>query len=83
MVKKAIDESLKVRAKWEAVPLSEKIKLFMKAADLVSGKYRMDLNATTMLGQVKTLKYKNFFYYYYRVKYWLHIYWQSPLLIRL
>lgn len=53
LVQKAIDESLKARPKWEATPLSEKIKIFLKAADLVSNKYRMDLNATTMLGQVK------------------------------
>lgn len=29
--------------------------MILKAADLVSGKYRMDLNATTMLGQSKTV----------------------------
>lgn len=55
MIQKAIDESLKARTKWEATPLSEKIRCFMKAADLVSGKYRMDLNATTMLGQSKNI----------------------------
>lgn len=55
LIKKAIAESQKAYTKWESTPLSEKIKLFLKAADLVSGKYRMDLNATTMLGQGKNI----------------------------
>ncbi|GFY77211.1 delta-1-pyrroline-5-carboxylate dehydrogenase, mitochondrial [Trichonephila inaurata madagascariensis] len=55
VIKKGITESLAVREKWEKTPLSERIKLFLKAADLVSGKYRMELNATTMLGQGKNI----------------------------
>ncbi|XP_055946938.1 delta-1-pyrroline-5-carboxylate dehydrogenase, mitochondrial-like isoform X1 [Argiope bruennichi] len=55
MIKKAIFESLAVREQWEKTPLSDRIKLFLKAADLVSGKYRMDLNAATMLGQGKNI----------------------------
>ncbi|KAG8180753.1 hypothetical protein JTE90_026227 [Oedothorax gibbosus] len=55
LISKAIDESQAVRVQWEKTPLSERIKLFLKAADLVSGKYRMDLNATTMLGQGKNI----------------------------
>jgi hypothetical protein len=31
--------------------VTEKITVFLRAADLVSGKYRQDLNAATMLGQ--------------------------------
>lgn len=31
------------------------MKLFLKAADLISTKYRMQLNAATMLGQAKTI----------------------------
>ena len=51
----AISESQKVRADWDTVPMSERIKMFLRAGDLVSGKYRMKLNAATMLGQAKTL----------------------------
>ena len=40
--------------KWEKVPLDDKFKLFLDVADLMGGKYRQDLNATTMLGQAKT-----------------------------
>lgn len=52
VIRQAIVESQAARTQWERTPLSDRIKLFQKAADLVSGKYRMDLNATTMLGQV-------------------------------
>jgi hypothetical protein len=31
--------------------VTEKITIFLRAADLVSGKYRQDLNAATILGQ--------------------------------
>ncbi|XP_071040121.1 delta-1-pyrroline-5-carboxylate dehydrogenase, mitochondrial isoform X3 [Parasteatoda tepidariorum] len=55
MIRSAITESQKARTEWERTPLTEKISLFHKAADLVSGKYRMDLNATTMLGQGKNI----------------------------
>ncbi|KAG8186488.1 hypothetical protein JTE90_009243 [Oedothorax gibbosus] len=55
MISQGIIESQTAREKWEKTPLSERIKLFLKAADLVSGKYRMDLNATTMLGQGKNI----------------------------
>lgn len=54
IIQSAINNAESVREKWEAVPISEKINLCLKAADLVSGKYRMDLNAATMLGQGKT-----------------------------
>ncbi|KAH9377655.1 hypothetical protein HPB48_022349 [Haemaphysalis longicornis] len=55
MIQQAIDTSLKVREEWEAVPLNDKVKLFLRAADLVSNKYRYKLNAATMLGQAKTV----------------------------
>ena len=56
VIQAAINESVKVRKDvWDAVPLEEKISMFLRAADLVSGKYRMKLNAATMLGQAKTV----------------------------
>lgn len=54
-LQKAIAESQRAQQSWESTPLSDRIKLFLKAGDLVSGKYRMDLNAATMLGQGKTV----------------------------
>ena len=55
IINNAIHESQKARADWDKVPISERIQMFLRAADLVSGKYRMKLNAATMLGQAKTL----------------------------
>lgn len=54
VVERAIEASLKARPEWEKVSPNEKAQIFLKAADLVSGKYRMKLNAATMLGQAKT-----------------------------
>ncbi|XP_071513853.1 delta-1-pyrroline-5-carboxylate dehydrogenase, mitochondrial [Panulirus ornatus] len=55
LVQKAIDTAVAARANWERVPLNEKFDIWLKAADLMAGKYRQDLNATTMLGQSKTV----------------------------
>ncbi|UYV81967.1 hypothetical protein LAZ67_21000244 [Cordylochernes scorpioides] len=54
LVQKAIDTALAAREEWERVPLQRKVEMFLKAGDLVSTKYRMELNAATMLGQGKT-----------------------------
>lgn len=52
---KAIASSQKARSEWDAVRMEERIKMFLRAGDLVSGKYRMKLNAATILGQGKTV----------------------------
>ena len=44
--------SQSVRREWEARPLQERGEVILRAADLITGKYRMDLMAATMLGQV-------------------------------
>ncbi|EFX90041.1 hypothetical protein DAPPUDRAFT_300095 [Daphnia pulex] len=55
LLQKAIGVSLKARSTWEKVPLNKKVDIFLKAGDLVSTKYRSQLNASTMLGQGKTV----------------------------
>jgi len=55
LVQKSIDTALAAKADWEKVPIDDKIKLFLKVADEISTTYRADLNATTMLGQSKTI----------------------------
>ncbi|XP_074595436.1 delta-1-Pyrroline-5-carboxylate dehydrogenase 1 [Brevipalpus obovatus] len=55
MIREAIQTCNDRREEWERAPLSEKINIFMRAADLVSGKYRSDMLASTMLGQGKTI----------------------------
>ena len=52
-VKKAIESCLAAKEKWENLPWQERASIFLKAADLISGKYRYILNAATMLNQSK------------------------------
>lgn len=54
-INEAIDVALQTRAKWERVPLKERAEILLRAADLCAGKYRMKLNAATMLGQGKNI----------------------------
>ncbi|KAK3362733.1 Aldehyde/histidinol dehydrogenase [Lasiosphaeria hispida] len=52
-VKDAIEAALAAKADWESLPFADRAAIFLKAADLVSTKYRYDLMAATMLGQGK------------------------------
>jgi 1-pyrroline-5-carboxylate dehydrogenase len=54
-VKKAIQTALKVKPEWEAMPFHDRCSIFLKAADLLSKKYRYQLMAATMLGQAKNV----------------------------
>lgn len=54
-IKSAIKTAVETQPKWDRVPLSERLKIWDKATDLMAGKYRQDLNAATMLGQAKTI----------------------------
>ncbi|KAI9781472.1 MAG: 1-pyrroline-5-carboxylate dehydrogenase [Peltula sp. TS41687] len=55
-VSKAIEAALEAKKawEWEGLPFSDRAAVFLKAADLISGKYRYELMAATMLGQGKT-----------------------------
>ena len=52
-IHKAIDAALNAREAWANMPWEERAHIFLKAADLMAGKYRYHMNATTMLGQSK------------------------------
>ena len=52
-VAQAIDGALAAKAEWESMPWNDRAAIFLKAADLVSGKYRYKLLAATILGQGK------------------------------
>lgn len=52
-VEDAIKAALHSKKKWENLPWEERAAIFLKAADLISSKYRYQLNAATMLGQSK------------------------------
>lgn len=49
----AIKAALAAKKDWEDLPWEHRAAIFLKAADLIAGKYRYKLNAATMLGQSK------------------------------
>jgi 1-pyrroline-5-carboxylate dehydrogenase len=54
VVDAAIDAALAARADWSRTAWWDRAAVLLRAAELVSGKYRDELNAATMLGQSKT-----------------------------
>ncbi|KAG7141972.1 Delta-1-pyrroline-5-carboxylate dehydrogenase like protein [Verticillium longisporum] len=52
-ITKAIDAALDAKPAWESLPFADRAAVFLKAADLISTKYRYDIMAATMLGQGK------------------------------
>ena len=54
-VSKAIDCALKARSAWANMPWENRASIFLKAADLLAGPYRDEMNAATMLGQSKNV----------------------------
>ncbi|RYD91259.1 MAG: aldehyde dehydrogenase family protein, partial [Sphingobacteriales bacterium] len=49
----AIDAALAARESWQAMPWEDRAGIFLRAAELISTKYRYHMNGTTMLGQSK------------------------------
>jgi 1-pyrroline-5-carboxylate dehydrogenase len=54
-VELAIRSALNAKATWEAMNWENRAAIFLKAADLLAGKYRAEINAATMLGQSKNV----------------------------
>ncbi|WP_022663786.1 L-glutamate gamma-semialdehyde dehydrogenase [Desulfospira joergensenii] len=54
-IEMAIQASLDAKKKWMAMDWDHRLAVFLKAAELISGKWRQILNAATMLGQSKTV----------------------------
>ncbi|KIX08096.1 1-pyrroline-5-carboxylate dehydrogenase [Rhinocladiella mackenziei CBS 650.93] len=52
-VNQAIEGALAAKPAWESLPFADRAAVFLKAADLISTKYRYELMAATMLGQGK------------------------------
>ncbi|HEU4609992.1 MAG TPA: aldehyde dehydrogenase family protein, partial [Chitinophagaceae bacterium] len=52
-VQKAIDAALQAKESWAAMNWENRANIFLRAADLIAGKYRSAMNASTMLGQSK------------------------------
>jgi 1-pyrroline-5-carboxylate dehydrogenase len=53
-VQRAIDAAGAAHRDWSRRPFHDRAAIFLRAADLLAGPYRMTLNAATMLGQSKT-----------------------------
>ncbi|BCL63188.1 hypothetical protein DGMP_38810 [Desulfomarina profundi] len=54
-VAEAVSAALKARDGWEAMDWQSRAAVFLRAAELISGKYRTTLNAATMLNQSKNV----------------------------
>ncbi|KAG9944092.1 delta-1-pyrroline-5-carboxylate dehydrogenase 1, partial [Aureobasidium melanogenum] len=52
-VRNAIASALEAKKSWQKTPFVDRAAIFLKAAELVAGKYRYELVAATMLGQGK------------------------------
>ena len=52
---RAISAARDAHAAWSATPWHERVAIFLRAAELVSGPWRQTLNAVTMLNQSKTV----------------------------
>jgi 1-pyrroline-5-carboxylate dehydrogenase len=52
-VHQAIDAALAAKDAWAAMSWEARANIFLRAADLISAKYRYHMNGTTMLGQSK------------------------------
>lgn len=50
----AMDAAMQAKEAWEQLPWEHRAATFLRIAALISGKYRYQLNAATMLGQSKT-----------------------------
>ena len=54
-IERAISVAMAKRKEWELTPFDRRAAVFLKAADLLAGKYRSKVLATTMAGQGKVL----------------------------
>ncbi|MFN0031366.1 MAG: L-glutamate gamma-semialdehyde dehydrogenase [Flavobacteriales bacterium] len=52
-VRQAIDAAIAAKERWAALPWEQRAAIFLKAADLLAGPFRMKMNAATMLAQSK------------------------------
>jgi 1-pyrroline-5-carboxylate dehydrogenase len=53
-VSAAVDAALAAASTWRALSFDDRAAVFLKAADLLAGPWRDEVNASTMLGQSKT-----------------------------
>lgn len=54
-VNASIDAALKAKPAWEQMPFEDRAAIFLRACELITGKYRSQLVAATMIGQGKNI----------------------------
>jgi 1-pyrroline-5-carboxylate dehydrogenase len=54
-IRKAVDSALEARATWAQTPWYDRIAIFLKAAELLAGPYRITMNAAAMLNLSKNV----------------------------
>ncbi|KAJ5811416.1 hypothetical protein N7474_007717 [Penicillium riverlandense] len=54
-VNAAVDAALKAKPAWEATPFEDRAAIFLRACELLTGRYRSEIVAATMLGQGKNI----------------------------
>ncbi|KAL3301442.1 delta-1-pyrroline-5-carboxylate dehydrogenase, partial [Colletotrichum asianum] len=54
-VNAAVDAALKAKPAWEALPFEDRAAIFLRASELIAGKYRQEIVASTMIGQGKNV----------------------------
>ena len=54
-VNRAVDAALAAGAEWAATPFEDRAAIFLRAAELLAGPWRDTINASTMLGQSKSV----------------------------
>jgi len=54
-VEAAVEASMAAKRKWEALPFEDRAAIFLKAADLLTTKYRAEICAAVMLGASKNV----------------------------
>ena len=54
-VETAIATALEARKTWSQLPWEQRAGIFLRAAELIAGPYRARINASTMIGQSKTV----------------------------
>jgi 1-pyrroline-5-carboxylate dehydrogenase len=54
-IETAIATALEARKSWSQLPWEQRAGIFLRAAELIAGPYRTKINASTMIGQSKTV----------------------------
>lgn len=54
-IKQAIDAAIKAKESWAGMAWQDRAAIFLKAAELITGSFREEMNAATMLGQSKNI----------------------------